>query len=137
MREVSGLAEILCIHLLKIRVGLKVSVVRSPENPNNQTKTKAIESEFRLASCYIFLQKPKWMPQILITLHYLPFQETMSKDPPSVYKGHVHVFPEMETTWIKLGDITPILWSISLYLVVYEMQNGMTNEVWHSKSTLK
>lgn len=55
--KVSGLVEILSIHLLKIMVGLKVSVVQSPKNPNNQIKNKAIKSEFRLAHDYTFLQK--------------------------------------------------------------------------------
>lgn len=125
--KVSGLVEILSIDLLKIMVGLKVSVVQSPKNPNNQIKNKAIKSEFRLANYYTFLQKTEWMSQILIVIRYLPLQETMSKDPSSAYKGHVHIFPEMETTWIKS-------WRQNSYFMEHIIVFGcLPDAEWHDK----
>lgn len=54
-----------------------------------------------MGKLFYISSKDRMMSQVLFAIHYLPFQEKMSKDPSSVYKGHVHIFPEVETTLIK------------------------------------
>lgn len=90
-----------------------------------------------MGKLFYISSKDRMMSQVLFAIHYLPFQEKMSKDPSSVYKGHVHIFPEVETTLIKSWGHNSYFMEHIIVFGCLQDAEGMTNEVWHSKSTLK